>query len=456
MTTKLTQTADQPKATGPAASAPAHTDNLNQPSNQSQASAKNISALVYNVSPIGWATCKWLSKIYPPCLFSKINGISLRNIPTPQLPADDWVRVRTLLGGICGTDLAIIAQKQPPNSILQCYSSMPMLLGHENLAVVESVGPKVDPEWIGRRVCVEPTLGCQARGIQPPCPPCTQGAFGACENFSDNASGSAQLPPGTSIGYNNRTGGSYGSHFVAHQSQLIPVPDSISDEQAVLTDPAACALHAVLRADLKDVQQILVCGAGVLGLAIIACLRAIGCTARIDALDRGGYLKNLACQLGADKFLLPPKNKTARFELIAQQTKARIQRSRFGNLMLDGGYDIVFDCVGSTQTINESLKWTAARGQFIMVGTGHGGKLDLTPIWFRELSIKGAYGRQFENYNHKTINTYALVHELITAGKLDLTPLLTHRFSLNQYRQALNVAINKAKHQAIKVAFDFR
>ena len=415
-----------------------------------------MKAIVYNVNPLGWATCHWLRRVWPGCLASSLNGLSLKDMPVPELPGADWVRLRTLLGGICGTDLGILTHAQPANSILQAFSSTPMILGHENVAVVDEVGAAVDPSWKGRRVCVEPTLGCVARGIDPPCARCRAGEFGACENFAADGAGAASLPPGTSIGYNRRTGGSYGEFFVAHQSQLVAVPEGVSDELAVLTDPVACGVHAALRADLSSTQHVLVYGAGTLGVAIVASLRALGFGGTIDAVDRHGYILTLAESMGVDNAIRLPSNVRDRFGRIAELTGASVQRSRFNNYMLSGGYDLIFDCVGSSLSINESLKWIRARGQLIVVGTTAGGAVDLTPVWFRELTVHGAYGRQEEHLEGRRVGTYQLVHEWFVRGRLDVRTLLTHTFTLQEYRRAFDVALNKGKHQAIRVAFDFR
>lgn len=415
-----------------------------------------MKAVFYEIAPVGWVTCKWLRHLWRGCLLSRLNGFSLRDVPPPELPGDDWVRVRTLLGGICGSDVALAVQKQPPDSILQAFTSMPFIFGHENVAVVDQAGPAVDASWVGRRVCVEPTLGCTARGIDPPCPRCAAGEFGACEKFADPAAGRYRIPPGTSIGYNARTGGSLGEFFVAHASQLVPVPDSLGDEEAVLTDPLACSLHAVLRADLAGAEQVLVYGAGMLGLGAIAALRAVGFRGRIDALDRDPHLKDKALGLGASEFLVPPGDAGARFDLIARRTGATVQKARFNNYMLSGGYDVVFECVGGAASVEESLKWTRARGQVVMIGTTGGRGVDLTPVWFRELHVLGAYGRQVETFAGRRIGTYQLVHELMAAGKLPVRPLLTHTFRVEQFRQAFAVAMDKGRHAAVKVAIDFR
>jgi threonine dehydrogenase-like Zn-dependent dehydrogenase len=415
-----------------------------------------MQALFYHINPLGWGTCKWLRHFWRGCLVSGLNGLTLRDVPAPELPGDDWVRVRTLLGGICGSDVALLAQRQPPNSILQAYSSLPAGWGHENLAVVSDAGSAAGTSWLGRRVCVDPTLCCEVRGIHPPCARCRAGLHGACENFAADGLGAAKLPPGSSIGYNTRTGGSFGEYFVAHVSRLVPVPDELPDELAALTDPVGCALHAVLRADLAGVERVLIYGAGVLGLSAVACLRAVGYAGRIDALDVHDYLRPIAAAAGADHFLRLPADDRGRFERVAERTGGRVHRVRFGNYALSGGYDAVFDCLGSRRSLNESLKWARSRGQVVLVGTGHGGRVDLTSIWFAELTVLGAYGRQKEHYQDRRVDTYRLVHELMAAGKLDVRGLLTHTFRLGDYRQAMTVAMNKARHQAVKVAFDFR
>ena len=383
-------------------------------------------------------------------------GLSLRETPDLTLPADDWVRVRTRMAGICGTDLSLLAQKQPPDSLLQAFSSMPTIWGHEALGEVVEVGPEADKSWLGKRVCVDPTLSCKPRGIEPMCPRCQEGLHGACQNFGASGVGRAKLPPGTSIGYNSRTGGAFAEHFVAHESQLVAVPDSIPDEQALLTDPVACSLHAVLRLDLSRVRNVLIYGAGVLGLGAVAALRAIGFDGRIETLDIAEHLAELAAAFGSDEMLRLPMGNRERFQAIADRTGGSVHRARFGNYMLSGGYDVVIDCVGSKRSLTECLKWTASRGQVIMLATGSGRGVDLTPIWFTELTVFGTYGRQTENYQGRAIGTYPLVHELMLAGKLDVAPMLTHRFPLAEYRRAFEVGLNKSAHKAVKVAFDMR
>jgi len=470
-----------------------------------------VLGLYYNVNPAGWVTCHWLHYLWPGCRTSALGGLTLRETPPPELPGEGWVRVRTLMAGICGSDTALTAQKQPGNSILQAFSSQPMALGHENLGIVEERGAAVDASWQGRRVCVEPSLNCFVRGIAPPCDRCAAGQFSVCENMGAAGEGAAGLPAGHSIGFNSRTGGGFCERFVAHASQLIAVPEEIPDELAVLTDPISCAMHAALRANLSEAKQVLVYGTGSLGLALVACLRAVGYEGRIDALGRRKQHETLARQFGADEFLRLPKDRAGRFAEVARRTGGRVHAVRFGNYMLTGGYDACFDCLGTAQSVTECLKWTRGRGQVLMVATSRGGRIDLTPLWFRELDFVGVSGRQIEQYaglgagggpwhghlahvsqgrpapaqkkedhgrdargthgrdGHATLSrpsalaapsdgrhTYEIVHEMMRAGTLDLRGLLTHTFRLSEYRQAFDAAMHKGRHEAVKVAFDFR
>ena len=414
-----------------------------------------MKAIVYSVNPLGWGTCKWLKFFWPGCLLSRLNGLVLREIDPPALPGDDWVLCRTVLGGICGSDVAVIAQRQPPNSFLQSFTTLPMVFGHENVAVVERAGSGVDASWVGKRVCVEPTLCCRVRGIAPACKPCQAGQFGACENFSADGDGSSKLPPGTSLGYCGPVGGSWGEYFVAHVSQLIDIPQQIPDALAILTDPLACSLHATLRADLSKVERVLVYGAGILGLGVVWALRATGYAGKIDIIARHRHQGRLAETLGADEAIFLPSGKRERFQSVAQRTGARLTRARFGNYMLSGGYDAVFECVGSESTIEEALKWTAARGQVILVGTGHGRGTDMTAMWFRELTVIGVSGRGVEDFAGRRKQTYQLVHEFMLAGGADVSSLLTHTFPQADFTEALSVAMHKARHESVKVAFRF-
>ena len=414
-----------------------------------------MKGVVYGVNPIGWVTCRWLKLFWPGCVLTRVNGLSLRELDPPELPGAEWVRCRTVLGGICGSDLAIINQRQPHDSILRGFSTLPSVFGHENVAVVSEVGAGVDPSWVGKRVTADSGLPCQVRGIDPPCRSCREGRLGSCENFGSGGEGRYQLPAGSCIGYCAAVGGSWSEQFVAHVSQLIEPPEDLSDRQLVLTDPLACSLHGVLRADLSDPTRVLVYGAGALGLGVVWALRAIGWTGRIDVIARHKHQAQVATAFGADEIIKFPSGAAGRFETIAERTDGRVVKAFPGSYMLSGGYDVVFECVGSSSTMEEAIKWTRAGGQTVLIGTGHGRGTDLTAVWFAEVNVLGSSGRAMEIFQGRKVHTCKLVHELMRASAPDTSVLLTHTFPLDDYQAALSAAIHKHAHRSIKVAFAF-
>ena len=126
------------------------------------------------------------------------------------------------------------------------------------------------------------------------------------------------------------------------------------------------------------------------------------------------------------------------------------------NRMLLGGFDVVYDCVGSAQTTTDSLRWARAGGAVVMVGIKFSPlKVDLTPVWYQEVDLIGVYAHGAEIWDGRPIHTYDLTIDLLRQGKLEAEALITHRFPLEQWREAIRTAQDK-RTGAIKVAFDYR
>ncbi len=411
-----------------------------------------MQALVFNVTPAPWFKAKFAAAVAGRAAYwGPLGPLQYVQVDPPTLPGEGWVKCRTRLAGICGTDLAMIQLGQSPDTMLSAYSSMPMIPGHENVAEVTDAADAEGQKWIGKRVCVEPMLACLQRGIDPPCPRCRAGEFGSCEHF--DGGGRYGLPAGSCIGYNSRTGGSWGEIFVAHVSQLIEIPAALTDRTAVLTDPLAVSLHGILRSPWQDAKCIAIIGGGVLGMGVTAALRAVGFAGQVDLIARHPFQRDFATKLGAnwtgeEKCLRDPQP-------LAQRTGGWIARPRMGLPVLNHGYDLVFDCAGSAESFTAACRIARSRGCVILVGTSGAGRIDPTPIWFRELTIIGGSGRQLENWQGRRVHTYNIVHELLIAGKLPGEELLTHTFSLSDYQDAFAAATSKGRSGCIKAAFTF-
>lgn len=411
-----------------------------------------MKGLVYRVSATSWALCKVAGVLSTRVFTGPLSKLRLCELPEPDLPGPEWVRLRTILGGVCGTDLALIFQRNHPNTILQQFAAFPAVLGHENVAIIDRVGTAVPDRWKqGMRVVADPALGCAGRGIRPPCSNCAAGRPSVCE-----APGDDRFPPRALVGLNRITGGSWSDYFVVHHSQLHAVPDTVPDDHAVLIDPVASAAHAVFRRRPADGEHVAITGSGIVAFGVLSAIRALGHKNVVTLVVRNAAQAEIARRLGADRALLQPRSmpRVERYRGVAHDTRAERLDGRMGNQALLGGYDLTYDCTGTPMGLTFAMSWTRARGTLVAVGTTGISIIDSTPLWFDELNVIGANGRQIEDLDGRPVHTYEAVFEWITAGRLDLSPLAPRRFPLAEYRAAFDALTDRGASRVLKVAFD--
>jgi threonine dehydrogenase-like Zn-dependent dehydrogenase len=361
--------------------------------------------------------------------------LRLMDIDPPDLPGPDWTRVRPRLAGICGSDLATLDGKS--SRYFEPIVSLPFVPGHEVVGDVEGH----DSEVAGR-VVIEPVLGCLARGIDPPCPACAIGDTGGCERVAFG-----HLKAGLQTGYCADTGGGWSDGLVAHTSQLHPVPDRVSDEAAVMVEPAACAVHAALAAGVTEGSSVVVIGAGTLGLCTVAALRQLTLPGTLLAGAKHPAQRQLASALGADLVVDPNE---------VPRAVRRLTRSLAAGAQLTGGADVVLDCVGSADSIEHALSVVRPRGRVILVGMPGTTRIDLTPLWHREISLTGAYayGRETPGNNGKRPRTFELAFDLVDQAGLDR--LVSAHYPLERFHDAVEHAGSAGRRGATKVVFDLR
>ncbi|HEY8449869.1 MAG TPA: zinc-binding dehydrogenase, partial [Bacillota bacterium] len=126
-----------------------------------------------------------------------------------------------------------------------------------------------------------------------------------------------------------------------------------------------------------------------------------------------------------------------------------------GRPVLRGGFDLVYDCVGSQRTLDDALRLTREGGTVVVVGgAGEVGTIDWTFVWMRELNVLGAAGYGLETWQGRNVHTFQLVLEgLAENPQLPLEQLVTHRFPLAGFRQALRAALNRRNSSAVKIVF---
>jgi threonine dehydrogenase-like Zn-dependent dehydrogenase len=222
----------------------------------------------------------------------------------------------------------------------------------------------------------------------------------------------------------------------------------MSDRTAVLLEPLSVAVHAVLRTAPPGDAPVLVIGSGPIAMATVWALGALGHDGPIVAQAKRPHERQLMQRLGADTVIDPG---SARAAVLA--TGARGYEPMVGpEVFAGGGFPAVFDCVGSRQTLQQALRYAAARGVVSLVGcAGVMRRLDLTLVWARELRVRGAVGYGRERWQGETLHTFTLTQRLLGASDTPVADLVTHCYPLDRYRTALSAARHRSESGAIKV-----
>jgi threonine dehydrogenase-like Zn-dependent dehydrogenase len=399
-------------------------------------------ALEYYRSVPRYLLAKFLSSLFPRRFFPWVVPLRLRKTAFAK-PRADWVVLRPRLCGICGSDLNLLRGSE--SYLLEPYASFPCILGHEVVAdVVEA--PADSGFAPGERVAVEPILACRARG-EAPCRYCARGDYNLCEHFTRG-----DLPAGVIMGFTRGAGGGLAELMAAPRGNLFRLPPELPDDTAVLVDSLASALQPVLDNFPPDAATVVIYGAGIIGQHVLRSLRALGCGARLVVVARYPFQERLAVAGGADHVLMKPGRRQ-----LGEALECKFLATTLGGGNLEGGADFFFDCVGSKNSIQTGLLALRARGAFILVGTaGAVGPVDFSSLWFRELRLTGSAMYAYGQVKGQRRRTYQAAVDLLAGRDFPTAGLLTHTFPLHRYRQVFQAALDKRRHQSVKVAVDLR
>jgi threonine dehydrogenase-like Zn-dependent dehydrogenase len=401
-----------------------------------------MNAVIANVTIPRYLATRALGMVSSSAFLGPTSPIRLAEIPEPGLPGPAWVKVRVDAAGICGSDLHLVRLETSPSASV--YASMPFTVGHENVGTVIQAGAASEVP-VGARVVVEPLLPCVTRGFSDLCAACARGDYNLCGRFAEG-----DLAPGIGHGACRDTGGAWGQVLVAHRSRLVAVPSSLTDEHAVLVEPLAVAVHAVVRFVPRDARTVLVIGAGTIGLVSIAVLRALRPEVHVIVAARHEHQAALARAMGAGDVLTGSARD--RYKAIAERTGAGLLQPLLGPPVLTGGVDATLECVGAAGSINDALRLTRAGGRVVLVGLAAVPRgVDWTPIWLREVAVHGSAYYAEERLDGRVVRSIDIAMDLLARGAVDLTQLVTHRFSLSNYRDAIDAASDKRRARSVKV-----
>ena len=385
--------------------------------------------------------------------YGPLAPLRARKLSRPALPGRRWVRVRNHMAGISHDDLQLVHLDLDPHvAALAPPRPSRIYLGREVVGEVVEVGSGVQFLRPGDRVAYQTDQCCATREIEPPCRQCAFGSYALCEN---------RYLPGPQA-----TGGGWSDEMVVHERQLFLVPDGLADEQAALLEPAAAGVHAALRGLPQPGDNVLVIGADSIGLLTTQAVHALGPEGMtIAAVASHPFQAEMAARMGAEHVLYDEDLSAA----VVRLTGAQRFHGRGGSELMMGGFDVVYDTVGTSATLQNALRWTRAGGAVVLVGDRlEPLQVDLTPIWFQEIVLIGSIAHGAENTPGTRAaaalgrerggreSTFQLAARLVRERRLTPERLITHRFPLREVRRAVETARDKDEHRAIQVMLDMR
>jgi len=400
-----------------------------------------VRAVVFDLSIPRYVFAKAVGNVALSLYDGETSCLRVRHdVQEPKLPGDAWVRLRPIGCGLCGTDVATVYFKHPPS--VSPYASFPFIPGHEVLATVADVGRGVRGVREGDRVVVDPWINCGVRAKEP-CAQCAAGQYQVCERTALGPfkgmilGGCADLPGGLA------------DLMVAHESQLFPVPTYVADGRAVLTEPLAVAVHAVLRNPPRPGERVLVIGGGPIAFCTVLSLSELGFDADITLYTLEPTHLAKARALGAHRALCPRDGQL--IDIAATLTQAPRLKPVLGREFLAGGFDRIFDCVGSMASLGDAFAVVRPGGSIVMVGAaGVMPKVDLSFLWSKEISLVGTLGYGFEDRDGAKRRTFAIALDILASADRPIEELVTHRFPFEKVRDALRANLFREKSGAIK------
>ena len=397
-----------------------------------------MKALYFDNDLLRVLTLKAASLVDKNAALGPFSTLRYGDVPEPALPGPRWIKVKNLSCGLCGTDLHFMFMDLDPRCFPAAIPGVKRkFLGHELLGRVIEAGAEAGDFSPGDRVALRIDWpSCHQLEIQPPCPQCAKGNYMLCERQGERA-----LPVAN-------PGGGFSPIMVMHKSQAYKIPEGLSDDEALLLEPMASALHGVLASPPQAGEKLLVIGAGSIGLLAAFALCRMQPQAECHILTRYAFQAQAAEKLGA-KVVMEGEGL---YERLAERSRARHIKGYLGNEILLGGFDRVYDTVGNDQSLHNALRWTKGGGSVVLIGINFKpGRLDYTPIWNQEVSVKGINCHATEADGRTSFDHAA---ELLLRHDLSPADLITHRYPVERYKDAVKTFLAKGRAKSIKIVLD--
>jgi D-arabinitol dehydrogenase (NADP+) len=311
--------------------------------------------------------------------------VAVRETPKPTPGAGDVI-VRVAACGICGTDQHIFAG--------HFFPSYPLIGGHELAGEVTAVGEAVEAVGVGDRVAVDPSLFCGR------CFFCQRNQGNHCLNWN-------------SIGV-TRNGG-FADYVVAPQANIYPIGE-MPYEVAAFIEPLSCVVYGLQRLALRVASNVLIYGAGPIGLLMLQAVRRSGASS-VAIVDLKQEKLELAGELGAEHRVLAGDRADAVLRSLAPH-----------------GFDAVIDCTGRPEVVEGMFRYVQNEGKLLFFGVNpEDATIRVSPydVYRRDLQILGSFALRY---------TFHEAIALIQSGAVRVEPLLSHRLPIERLADALSLA----------------
>jgi len=383
---------------------------------------------------------KAITPIWKDFVWTPLSSAKAGPLPDLPLPGPCWIRIKNLACGICATDLSLLFMTANPSVAPAALPGLQRFyLGHEAVGVVTETGPGVTRFKVGDKVIMDKHFyGANGLNLELDklCEMCAQGETNFCLNKSDY--------PYLGVG------GGFGDSYVTHETGVYLYPSELTLDQAVLVEPLGIGTHAVLRHPPNQGAKVLIIGAGMIGLSVLMAVKATQPACEVTVISRYDFQSQMAERLGA-KNILGDKDG---YQGIAQVSGGKFFSAPMNKGIVVGGFDIIYDCVGDSNTLNDCLRWVKANGKVVMVGAHMQPmtKVDMVPIWYHQIELVGVVAHSYEHHHGEHKHTYDWVIEFMKEGLYKTDGFITHRFPYADYKQAIALANgHKGKPKAIKV-----
>ncbi len=332
---------------------------------------------------------------------TKPGEISFREVLQPE-PAADEILIRIKRIGICGSDIHVFHGEHP-------FTSYPVTQGHEVAGEVISFGAAVSGFHQGQKVTIQPQVVCGE------CHPCRHGKYNLCEQLKV-------------MGF--QTTGFASEFFAAEQSRVTALPESMSFDEGALIEPLAVAVHAVRQFGDVRAKNVAVIGAGPIGNLVAQVAKARG-AARVLITDISDYRLTVARDCGIDAAVA---TRTANYGDVLAET--------FGH----DKADVIFDCAGVEQTINQAIRYSRKGSVIILVAVfAKPAIVDLAVLNDHELDLNTSMMYRHEDYLEAI--------RLVASGQIHLNTLISKHFPFREFKAAYEY-IEANREETMKVIID--